>query len=72
VLSCISFIVPILDQMTSSELDALAVKLHAQISRTSHRSKAPKIELEDVKAWIALHKKEGEFDPDPSFFLSLV
>ncbi len=64
-------IMSILDEMNSPELEALAVKLHTQIDRSSNHSDMPKIELEDVKGWIALHKKEAESYPELSFFLDL-
>ena len=59
----------ILDKMNSSELEALAANLHAQIDR-SPKSEMPKVELQDVKSWIASHMKEACFEP--SFFLNLV
>ncbi len=62
----------ILDEMNSPELEGLAAKLHAQIDRSSNRSDMPKVELEDVKGWIALHKKEVESYSELSFFLNLV
>ena len=64
-------IVPILDEMNSPELEALAAKLHAQIDRSSSHSEMPKVELEDVKGWVALHK-EAESYFELSFFLNLV
>ena len=63
---------PILDEMNSPELEALATKLHGQIDRSSNHSEMPKVELEDVKDWIALHKKEVESYFELSFFLNLV
>jgi hypothetical protein len=68
----ISRIMSILDEMSSPELEALAVKLHRQIERSSHHSEMPKVELEDVKDWIALHRKESESCFELSFFLNLV
>ncbi len=62
---------PILDEMNSPELEALAAKLHAQIDRSSSHSEMPKVELEDVKGWVALHK-EAESYFELSFFLNLV
>lgn len=62
----------ILDEMSSPELEALAIKLHSQIDRSSDRSEMPKVELEDVKDWIALHRKESESCFDLSFFINLV
>ena len=62
----------ILDQMNSTELEAFAAKLHAQINRSSDRSGMPKVELEDVKGWIGLHKKEAASYSELSFFLNLV
>ncbi len=51
----------ILDEMNSPELEALAAKLYAQIDRSPNRSEMPQVELEDVKGWIALHRKESLF-----------
>jgi hypothetical protein len=62
----------ILEDMNSSELEALAAKLHTQIDRSPNHSEVPKVELEDVKGWIALHKKEAESYSELSFFLDLV
>jgi len=62
----------ILDEMSSRELEALAVKLHTQIERSSDHCEMPKVELEDVKDWIALHRKESESCFELSFFLNLV
>ena len=62
----------ILDEMSARELEALAITLHTQIERSSHRSEMPKVELEDVKDWIALHRKESESCFELSFFLNLV
>jgi hypothetical protein len=52
------------DQMNSSELDAFAAKLHAQINR----GPGTKIELKDVKSWIALRENEAESCSEPPFF----
>lgn len=57
--------------MNASELEALAAKLHAQMTRNG-QSKPGEIELKDVKDWIALHKKEAESSPEPAFFLNLL
>jgi hypothetical protein len=65
-------IMSIFDEMSSPELEALAIKLHSQIDRSSNRSEMPKVELEDVKDWIALHRKESESCFDLSSFLNLV
>jgi hypothetical protein len=62
----------ILDQMNSSELEALAANLHTQIDRGSNHSEMPKVELEDVKGWLALRKKAVESCSELSFFLNLV
>jgi len=62
----------ILDEMNSPELEALAAKLYAQIDRSPNRSEMPEVELEDVKGWIALQKKEAESYSELSFFLNLV
>ena len=62
----------ILDEMNSRELEALAAKLHTQIDRSPSRSEMPRVELEDVKGWIALHMKEAESYSELSFFLNLV
>ena len=61
-----------LDQMTSAELKAFAAKLHTQIDRMSNHSEMPKVELEEVKGWIALRKNEAESCPELSFFLNLL
>ena len=58
--------------MDSPELEALAVKLHGQIDRHSDNSETPKVELEDVRAWIALQTSEAECCSEPAFFLNLV
>jgi hypothetical protein len=58
--------------MNSPELEALAAKLHAQIDRSADHSEMPKVELEDVKGWIALHRKESESYFELSFFLDLI
>ena len=62
----------ILDEMSARELEALAITLHTQMERSSPRSETPKIELEDVKDWIALHRNESESCFELSFFLNLV
>jgi hypothetical protein len=64
--------VTIFDEMNPPALEALAAKLHAQIERSPNHSEMPKVELEDVKGWIALHKKEAESYFELSFFLNLV
>jgi hypothetical protein len=56
--------------MSSTELEAFAAKLHAQMDRSPNRAETPKVELEDVKGWIASHKQEAE--PELSFFLNLL
>jgi hypothetical protein len=68
----ISRIMSILNEMNSPELEALAAELHAQIDRSADHSEMPKIKLEDVKGWIALHREESESHFDFSFFLNLV
>jgi hypothetical protein len=67
----ISRMMSILDEMSARELEALAISLHTQMERSS-RSETPKIELEDVKDWIALHRNESESCFELSFFLNLV
>jgi hypothetical protein len=62
----------ILNEMNSRELEALAIKLHTQIERSPGSSGMPKVELEDVKDWIALHREESKSCFDLSFFLNLV
>ena len=62
----------ICDEMNSRELEDLAIKLHAQIERSSRHSEMPRVAVEDVKRWIALHKKESESCLELSFFLNLV
>ena len=62
----------ICDEMNSRELEDLAIKLHAQIDRSADHSEMTKVELEDVKGWIALHRKESESHFDFSFFLNLI
>lgn len=57
--------------MSPSELEALAVNLHAQIDRSSDDGKIAKIAIEDVKDWIA-SRKEAEPWSEPPFFLSLL
>jgi hypothetical protein len=61
----------ILDEMNARELEALAIKLHAQIERDSGHSEMPRVELEDVRKWIAAHRKESE-SFELSFFLNPV
>jgi hypothetical protein len=61
----------ILDQMKPSELETLAAKLHAQMDHSPHRE-TPKLELEDVKGWLASQKKEAESPSELSFFLNLL
>jgi len=58
--------------MNSNELEALAAKLHAQIDRSAGNSETLKVELEDVKDWIALQAQECEPCSEPSFFLNLI
>lgn len=58
--------------MDSSELEALAATLRAEIDRSPARSEIPRIELKDVKSWIVLRKKEAEACSEPSFFLNLL
>ncbi len=72
VAQCILLIVSVLDQMNSTELETFAAKLHAQMDRSPNGSEMPKVELEDVKGWIASHKKEAECYSELSFFLNLV
>lgn len=62
----------ILDEMNARELEALAVKLHGQIEHSSNHSEIPRVELEDVKGWMELRKKESESCFDLSLFLNLV
>jgi hypothetical protein len=62
----------IFDEMNSRELEALAVKLQTQINLISERSELPKVELEDVKRWIALHRKESGACFELSSVLSLL
>jgi hypothetical protein len=62
----------VLDRMNPTELEALATKLHAQMDRSPNRSELPKVELEDVKGWIASHKQEAESCSELSFFLNLL
>ncbi len=62
----------ILDEMNSPELEGLAAKLHAQIDRSPNRSEMSQVELEDVKGWIALHRKEAESYFELPFFLNLI
>jgi hypothetical protein len=64
--------VTILDQMSSTELEAFAAKLHAQIDRSPQLFRMPRVELEDVKGWLALQKKEAESCSELSFFLNLL
>lgn len=65
-------IVSILNEMNAPELEALAVKLHEQIDRTSTDCETPRVELEDVKGWVELRKKESESCFDLSLFLNLI
>jgi hypothetical protein len=58
--------------MNSIELEAFAAKLHAQMDRSPDRSELPRVELEDVKGWIASQKKEAEFCSEFSLFLNLL
>ena len=62
----------ILDQMNWPELEVLAAQLHMQIDGSLDHSEMPKVELEDVKGWLALRKKEAESCSELSFFLNLV
>jgi hypothetical protein len=62
----------ILDQMTSTELEAFAAKLHAQIDRSPQPCRMPKVALEDVKGWLASQKREAESYSELSFFLNLL
>jgi hypothetical protein len=62
----------IFDEMNSRDLEALAVKLHTQINRIGEHSELPKLELEDVKRWIALHRKESKYCFELSSVLSLL
>ena len=56
--------------MNASELEALAAQLYAQIN---HGHSDARIELNEVKSWIASRKKEAESCPEPLFFfLNLV
>jgi hypothetical protein len=68
----ISLIVAILEQMSSKELEALAVRLYAQMNYASNRSEVQSVDLEDVKDWIASHKKETQSCSELSFFLNMV
>jgi hypothetical protein len=61
----------VLDNMNSPELEALAAELHAQMERSSHCEES-KVELEDVKGWIASHRKQAESYSELSFFLNLL
>ena len=61
-----------LNEMNSRELEALAVKLQRQINRVCEHSELPKVELEDVKQWIALHRKESSRCFELSSVLSLL
>jgi hypothetical protein len=58
--------------MNSSELEALAAELYAEIARSLGDSESAEIELKDVKDWIAFRKKEDESCPEPPFFLNLL
>jgi hypothetical protein len=62
----------VLDQMNGPELEVLAAQLHTQIDARSNDSEMPKVELEDVKQWLALRRKEAESCAELSFFLNLV
>jgi len=62
----------IFDETNSRELEALAVKLHMQINRICEPCDLPKVELEDVKRWIALHRKESSCCFELSSVLSLL
>jgi hypothetical protein len=62
----------ILNEMNAPELEALAVKLHGQIERSSNHRETPRVELEDVKGWMELRKKESESCFDVSLFLNLI
>ena len=62
----------IFDEMNSRELEALAAKLHKQINRICEHSELPKVELEDVKRWIALHRNESSCCFELSSVLSLL
>jgi hypothetical protein len=62
----------VLDQMNGPELELLAAQLHMQIDARSNDPEMPKVELEDVKGWLALRRKEAESCSELSFFLNLV
>jgi hypothetical protein len=47
-----------LENKTLAELEQLAVKLRQQIASNPEHSKIERVELEDVKQWIALRHKE--------------
>ena len=68
----ISPIVTMLDQMNTNELEALAVKLYTQMDGSPIHSELPTVELEQVKSWIATHRKETESYSELSFFLNLL
>ena len=55
------------EEMSLSELEAFAAKLQAQVNR-SGRAEGDKIELQDVRNWIALRKREAESCPEPIEF----
>ena len=61
----------LLNQMNSSELEAFAVKLHAQIDQSDGDGEIAKIEIKDVKDWIALCM-EAESCSEPPLFLNLL
>ena len=58
--------------MNAPDLEALAVTLYTEIHRASGPSEAAQIELQDVKGWLALRKREAESCSEPPFFLNLV
>jgi hypothetical protein len=62
----------VFDQMNSTELEAFAAKLHAQMGRSSNPSEMPKVALEDVKGWIASRKREADSCSELSSFLNLL
>jgi hypothetical protein len=55
---------PTLDKMSLAELEDLAAKLRHAIARNPEHSRMEKVELEDVKQWIAVRQiRDSDFEP---------
>jgi hypothetical protein len=55
---------PTLGKMSLAELEDLAAKLRHAIARNPEHSRMEKVELEDVKQWIAIRQiRDSDFEP---------